>query len=373
MTNLLLRYGVAVAFCLACTGTCFLCVIYTDQSPSTRLYRTVPLSLTWAFGGLTFYSLLQMIFPSLDAPRFDTLGIVAPLGFGALADIYFLWRRARYVEDTSALLLLLFALFVILMVDLAGILPHPAFPPSFLAFYAAWCAIGSASLFPCFWIDRWLQAHLGPILQTPAFLRTPQALLRPPRRKRTWMAALSGAGAIISLVVMGWLAFHHQLASFVVALPWTAGLMLGLYLLGTAVHWSLRWLFQSRPLYSRRLRPLASSGTIAAEPSGDRQSSLATSVTVTAEPFDDLQQEAQQIYQGPTTPAGDIPPAVRARMDELLQSGSAAFIFYRFDNGGRGSQFLPSYCTFGWPSCMTCSCRQAASQLPPLTTQEGEE
>ena len=254
MTNQLLRYGIAVAFCIACTGTTLLCVRYTDQSPYTRLYRTVPLSLAWAFGGLTLYSLLLLVLPFLDTPRYDAVGIFVPLGFGALADIYFLWRRARYVEDTSALLLLLFVLFVILLVDLAGVLPHPASPPSFIAYYAAWCAIGSVALLPCIWFDRWLQGRLGPILPRPAFLRPAQAQRRNPSRRLQHAIMISVAGAITSLALVTGLFLHHQLDSFVAALPWAAALMLGLYLLGTAIHWGLRYLF----LQKTRLRAASS-------------------------------------------------------------------------------------------------------------------
>lgn len=353
MTNPLVLYGNATAVYLVLMGSFLLCSSYAEGHPATRMYRTVPQSLAWAMGAGALYSLLQMALPLLDTPGFDTLGIIITYSSGALVAIFFLWRRARYVKDTAALLMLLFALFVILLVNLAGVLPHLAPPSSLLAFYAAWCAIGSVALFPCRWFDRWLGSRLEPILPPPAFLHLPQARRRTPSRSQKFMVEISVAGALSSLAIVAWLAVHHQLASFLAALPWAAGLMLGLYLLGTAIHWGQRWLFLSKPVYGSRSRPLA------------------TCVTVTAE-LCDGQEGGQHLYQGPTTPGGDIPPEVRVHMDELLQSGKAANISYRLNNGLQGSQSLPSYCTGGWPKCKTCSCRQAASGTP-LPAQRGEE
>jgi len=351
MTNPLLRDGVTLATGLATTIFFLLCVRYTDRNPYARLYRTVPLSLAWMCGSIALYALCQMVFPILATPWYDALGNFVSLGVGASAGIFYL-RRARYVEDTGALLVLLFVLFVLILISLAGVLPHPASSPSFIAYYAAWCAIGSVALLPCIWFDRWLQARLGPILPRPAFLRPAQAQRRNPSRRLQHAVMISVAGAITSLALVTGLFLHHQLDSFVAALPWAAALMLGLYLLGTAIHWGLRYLFLQNPVYGPPPRPRASS------------------VTVTAEPFDE-QQANQQLYQGPTSPDGTIPVEVQTRMDELLRSGEAANIFYYFDNGLQGSRYLPSYCTGEWPQCQTCTCREA-SQLP-LPAQGREE
>lgn len=347
MTNPL--YGNATAVYLVLMGSFLLCSKFAERHPATSIYRTVPQSLAWATGAGALYSLLQMVLPILDTPSFDALGVMITYGSGALVVIFFL-KRARYVEDTAALVLLLFALVVLLLFNLARF-PHPASPRSLLAFYAAWCVIGSAALFPCRWFDRRLGSRLEPILPPPVFLRPPQVRGRTPARRLSNAMMISTAGAITATLLTGGLFFHHRLDSFVAALPWTAGLMLGVYLLGTAIHWGLRWLFQSRPLYSQR------------------HSERASSVTVTTEPCDD-QQKNRQIYQGPTAPDGSIPGEVQTRMDEVLQSGEAASIPYRFDTEVQGSQYLPSYCTGGWPNCRTCSCRQAVSQQPP-TVQEG--
>ena len=353
MTNPLLRDGVTLATGLATTIFFLLCVRYTDRNPYARLYRTVPLSLAWMCGSIALYALCQMVFPILATPWYDALGNFVSLGVGASAGIFYL-RSARYVEDTGALLVLLFVLFVLVLISLAGALPHPASPPSFIAYYAAWCAIGSAALLPCIWFDRWLQARLGPILPRPAFLRPSQApQRRNPSRRLQHAIMISVAGAITSLALVTGLFLHHQLDSFVAALPWTAALMIGLYLLGTAIHCGLRYLFLRKPVYGPPPRPRASS------------------VTVTAEPFDEQQADCQ-IYHGPTSPDGTIPTEVQTRIDALLQSGEVASISYSFDNGQQESQHLPSYCTAQWPQCQTCTCREAAAQLP-LAAQGREE
>ncbi len=156
MINPLVRHGVATVLCLGITGVFLLCTKYAEQHPYTRIYRTVPLTLTWAMGACSLYLLLQTIFPFLDTPWFDTLGVFLPFGFAILVAIFFLWRRTRYIEDTATLLVLLFALFVLTLINSAGILPHPSSPPPIIAFYATWCAIGSVFLLPCIWFDRWL-------------------------------------------------------------------------------------------------------------------------------------------------------------------------------------------------------------------------
>ena len=352
MINPLVRYGVATVLCLGITGVFLLCTKYAEQHPYTRIYRTVPLTLTWAMGACSLYLLLQTIFPFLDTPWFDTLGVFLPFGFAILVAIFFLWRRTRYIEDTATLLVLLFALFVFTLINSAGILPHPNSPPPIIAFYATWCAIGSVFLLPCIWFDRWLLRHLGPVLPLPAILQSTWARRRTPLRRLLRPIEISIAGAITATLLAVGLFLHHQLDSFVAALPWTAGLMLGIYLLGTALHWGLRWLFLGKPVYSSSLQPKASS------------------VTVTVEPSDE-QLAGWQLYQGPTAD-GSIPTEVQAQMDAQLQSGRAACIHYRFDNGIQGSQHLPSYCTAQWPQCQTCTCREAAAQLP-LAAQGREE
>ena len=265
-----LRYGIETAIGL--TGMCafLLGIRYADRTPSLRLYRGVPLSLAWMCGAGALYTLLQALFPSLDISWYDTLVNFVPLGVGTLSAIFSLCRT-RYVQDTAALLALLFMQFVLFLVNLAGTLPHPASPPSFLAFYAAWCAVGSAALLPCIWFDRWLQARLGPLLPLPAFMQTARKQ-RPFSHRVRIALMIIVCGAVTSLAILAYLAAHHQLDTFVVALPWTAAVMFGLYGLGTALHWGLRALFLGKPIYGSLSRPGATGDiVVTVQPADERQ------------------------------------------------------------------------------------------------------
>lgn len=264
-----LRYGIETAIGLAGMSAFLLGIRYADRNPSLRLYRGVPLSLAWMCGAGALYTLLQALFPSLDTSRYDTLENFVPLGVGTLSAISSLCRT-RYVQDTATLLALLFMQFVLFLVNLAGTIPHPASPPSFLAFYAAWCAVGSASLLPCIWFDRWLQARLGPLLPLPAFIQSARKHLPFSHRVR-FALMISACGAVASLAILFYLATHRQLDTFVAALPPTAAVMLGLYGLGTALHWGLRALFLGKPIYGSLSRPGAGSRIVTVQPSDEQQ------------------------------------------------------------------------------------------------------
>ena len=263
-----LRYGIETAIGLAGMSTFLLGIRYADRNPSLRLYRGVPLSLAWMCGAGALYALLQALFSSLDTSWYDTLENFVPLGVGTLSAIFSLCRT-RYVQDTAALLALLFMQFVLFLVNLAGTLPHPASPPSLLAFYAAWCTVGSAALLPCIWFDRWLQARLGPLLPLPALMQITRKQ-RPFSHRVRIALMISACGAVTSLVILVSLAALRQLDSFVVALPWTAAVMFGLYGLGTALRWGLRALFLGKPIYGQHSRSGAP-GVIVTVRSSDEQ------------------------------------------------------------------------------------------------------
>ena len=265
-----LRYGIETAIGLAGMCAFLLGARYADRAPSLRLYRGVPLSLAWMCGAGALYTLLQALFPSLDTSWHDTLVNFVPLGVGTLSAIFSLCRT-RYVQDTVALLALLFMQFVLFLVNLAGTLPHPTSPPSFLAFYAAWCAVGSASLLPCIWFDRWLRERLGPRLPLPAFIQSARKH-RPFSHRVRFALMLSACGAVISLAILAYLAAHRHLDTFVAALPPTTAVVFGLYGLGTALHWVLRALFLGKPIYGSLSRPGTPSDIIVTvQPSDERQ------------------------------------------------------------------------------------------------------
>lgn len=207
-TNLVLRYSIELGCGLFNLGFFLACLRYMDRNPRTRLFRGIPLSLAWMCGSLALYSLCQAVFSFMATPRFDSLGDSVALGVGALASVFFL-RRARYLENAAALLVLLCVLFLLALPTIVAALPHPASPPSFPAYCADWLAIGSVALLPCRMLNRWLQAHLGPILPLPPYLQP--ARVSP--YYSHWLQdaiRISVLGVCASLTCVIWLFTHHQ-------------------------------------------------------------------------------------------------------------------------------------------------------------------
>jgi hypothetical protein len=63
-----LRYGIETAIGLAGLSAFLLGVRYGDRTPSTRLYRAIPLSLSRMCGTGALYKLLQALIPFFDTP-----------------------------------------------------------------------------------------------------------------------------------------------------------------------------------------------------------------------------------------------------------------------------------------------------------------
>jgi hypothetical protein len=154
--------------------------------------------------------------------------------------------RARYFENTAALLTLLFVQGFLLVCHGTGALTLHVPPLPFIPCYTACSAIGTLLLVPCWWFDRWLRALLGPLLPLPGLLHWWSA---PPTAALRLRVILTGSAflAVTTLALLAWLFQQQQIGSVVAALPWAGGILVGLYLLAEALYWGLRALFLRRP------------------------------------------------------------------------------------------------------------------------------